>query len=136
MGLAERRAAKKFETEVFPAIQAQIDEVAGYHLPLEVRWDDLAVDGYAHLYEEAWSKVYFIPLVRALQAVTVDEIGRSALVAGLRSVVVLNKGSVYYADAMATLRQGVLTLDHEPCTNVDDVDDRAKAIQAVLEAGL
>ena len=136
MGLAERRAAKKFESDVFPEIQKKIDEAAGYHVPVEVRWDDLCADGYAHMYEEAWSKVFFIPLMRALEAITVDEIGKSALIAGLRSVVVLNQGSVFYPDAMATLREGVLTLDHEPCTNIEDIHDRARAIQAVLEAGL
>jgi len=136
MGLAERRAAKKFETDVFPAILKQVEEAAGFVLPIDVHWDQLCADGYATMYEEAWSKVFFLPLVRALKAITIDDIGRTALQAGLRSVVVVNQGGVYYADAMATLREGVLTLDHEPCTNIDDVDDRAKAIQAVLEAGL
>lgn len=136
MGLAERRAAKQFETSQFPQLKKAIDEAAHFEVPVEVRWETLSADGYAHLYEEAWPKVYFKPLVEALKAICIDDMGRDALKAGLKKVVIQNTLGVYSAGSMVGFVDGVLTLDHEPATNVDDVDDRKAAIQQKLEAAL
>jgi hypothetical protein len=37
---------------------------------------------------------------------------------------------------MATFEAGTLTLDHEPCTNVDDLQSRIDGIRALLEKSL
>jgi hypothetical protein len=136
MGLAERRAAKNFETTQFPALKKEIDEAAKFAVPVEVAWDTLAVADYAHLYDEAWPKVYFRPLIEALKAITVDDMGRDALKVALKKIVILNKGEVHYGDRMATFEAGTLTLDHEPCTNVDDLQSRIDGIRALLEKSL
>lgn len=136
MGLAEKRAAKEFETKVFPGLKSEIDAAAGFEVPVEVEWESLALADQAHLYDESWRAVYFTPLVAALKAITIDDMGKEALKAGLKKVVVRNKGGIYYGSAWATFEGGVLTLDHEPTTNVGDVDDRIKGAQQVLEKAL
>jgi hypothetical protein len=136
MGLAERRAAKQFETSQFPQLKKQIDEAAHFEVPVEVKWETLATDGSSHLYEECWPKVYFKPLSEALKAICIDDMGREALKGGLKKVIIQNTQDVSYADYMVGFVDGVLTLDHKPTTNVDDVDARAKAIQTKLESAL
>lgn len=54
----------------------------------------------------------------------------------LKKVVIKSSQNVYSGDRIATFEGGVLTLDHEPTTNVDDVAGRAKGIQATLEKNL
>jgi hypothetical protein len=136
MGLAERRAAKNFTDNLFPGFKKQIDEAAHFDVPIDVKWDTLQADGMADGYAENWAKVYFQPLVTALKAITIDDLGKEALKGGLKKIVIENKSGVYYGDRWATLQDGVLTLDHEPCTNVDNVDERATGLQQVLEKGL
>ena len=136
MGLAERRAAKEFETKVFPGYKQKIAQVAQFEVPIEVDWEALAAPEYAHLYAESWPQVYFEPVVQALEAICVDDMGRDALKAGLKKIVLTNRSDVSYADNCVKFEGGVLTIDHLPCTNVDYVDDRKKAIQKKLELAL
>jgi hypothetical protein len=135
MGLAERRAIERFKNENYPGWKSRIDEAAGFELPVEVTWDELAVADYGDSYADFFAKVYFQPLVDALRAVTVDELGRSAARAGLSKIVIRNTGQ-FYSAAGLTFREGVLTFDHQPHVNIDDGDERAKALQRALEADL
>ena len=136
MGLAERRAAKNFETTLFPALQKQVAEAAGFDVPIEVAWDTLAVADSAHLYDEAWPKVYFLPLVEAFKAITIDAMGKDALKAALKKIVVVNKSGGYSPGSAYSFEGGTLTVDHESCTNVDDVQARAEHLQKLLEKAL
>jgi hypothetical protein len=135
MGLAERRAAEKFRTEEYPGWKTQLDEAAGFDLPVEVAWDELGVEGYADRYSEFFAKVFFQPLVSALGAVTVDDMGREALASGLTRVVVRNSGQYGSTQGFA-FADGVLTVDHRTEVNVDYGDDRAKQLQHLLESNL
>ncbi len=136
MGLAERRAAKKFEDTQYPQLKKQLDEAAHFAVTVDVNWQSLALDGQEHLYEEGWTAVYFTPLIEALQGICVDDMGRDALKAKLKRIVIRNTAGVYSAGSMVTFEDGVLTLDHEPTTNIGDVRDRREAIQKTLEAAL
>ncbi|MBJ6760249.1 hypothetical protein JGU66_05705 [Myxococcaceae bacterium JPH2] len=137
MGLAERRAAKKFEDTLYPPLKQQVETAAHFAVPVDVNWQSLATDEQAHLYDECWPKVYFTPLIEALEGITTDDMGRDALKAGLHRIVIRNTGGIYSASgAFVTFEGGVLTLDHEPCTNVDDTRDRRDAIQKTLEKAL
>jgi hypothetical protein len=136
MGLAERRAAKSYEDTVYPKLKQEIDAAAHYEVPVEVNWQTLAIDGAAGMYEECFTKVYFTPLIEAFQKVCVDDMGREALQSKLKRVVIRNTADISSAHRMVTFEDGVLTLDHKPTTNIDDVRDRAKAIQETLEAAL
>ena len=133
MGLAERRAVKAFQDNKYPEFKRQIDEAAGFDLPVEVHWDSLSTngEGYANILEDTLAKVYFIPLVDALKAITIDDMGKEALKAGLAKVVIqaVDPTKLVFEDK-------VLLFDHNPCSNVDYGDARKKTLQQELERGL
>ena len=135
MGLAERRAVKEFEDKVFPERKKQVDAVEGFSVLIDGKWDTLAVQGYSHLYKEAFPKVYFTPLVNALKTVCVDEMGKESLKAGLKKVVIANTKGNYYGSGF-TFEGGILNLNHEPCSNIDNIDERSQANQEMLEKRL
>src|SRR5215471_493298 len=135
MGLAERRAAEQFKTGDYPAWKARIDEAAGFDVPVEVAWDELAVVDYAKDYATFFPKVYFQPMVDALAAITIDDMGRTALRDGLKKVVVRNTEQ-YSSTSGFAFEGGVLTIDHKPYTNVDYGTERADGLQKLLESGL
>jgi hypothetical protein len=135
MGLAERRGAEQFKNEDYPGWKARIDEAAGFEVPVEVAWDELAVADYASSYAEFFPKVYFQPLADALHAVAADDLGKSALREGLSKIVIRNTGE-FYSVAGISFTDGVLTFDHKPHTNIDYGEERAKGLQRALEAGL
>ena len=134
MGIAERKAASQFEETVYPKLKKEIDAAAHFEVPVEVDWNTLAVEGYQHLYEEAWPMIYFTPLIGALKAIAVDELGQEVLRSTLKRVVVRNTTGASSGSSMVSFQDGVLTLDHEPATNVDSIADRQEAIQKALES--
>jgi hypothetical protein len=79
--------------------------------------------------------VYFQPLVLALSAITVDDMGKTAVKDGLSKIIIKNSGE-HYSTAGITFRNGVLTINHRPHVNVDYYEERAKAIQQNLESGI
>src|SRR4051794_20785094 len=127
MGLAERRAIEQFRTEEYPAWKERIDAAAGFDVPVEVAWPEFGNDGLAAHLKEYIVKVYFTPLVDALAAVTIDDLGRDALREGLRQIVVTNTGE-HYSTSGFTFVDGVLTVDHRPTSNVDATGERAKGL--------
>jgi hypothetical protein len=131
MGLAERRAVKAFSEGKYLQLKQEIDTAAGFDVPIEVNWDSLAVDDYAHLYEEAFYKVYFRPLLDAIKAIGIDDLGKAAVKSDLKRVVIEDSGS-----SCPTFQSGVLTLKYHAVANLDDWMDRKKEIQSVLEKGL
>jgi hypothetical protein len=135
MGLAERRAVEQFKNGDYPDWKAKIDDVAGFEVSIEVKWEELAVSDFAGDYAGFFAKVYFQPLVDALTGITVDELGRTALRDGLKTIIVRNTGG-FYSTSGITFTDGVLTFDHQPHVNVDDVDERTKGLRQILEAGL
>ncbi len=136
MGLAERRAAKNFETSHFPKLRKEVEDAAGFAMPVDVDWDSLTTEGESHLYGECWPKVYFEPLAHAFRDICVDEMGKEALKKGLKRIRIQNKLNVYSGESCASFESGVLTIDHLPTSNVDDVNLRSRGIQKMLEAAL
>ncbi|WP_223644072.1 hypothetical protein [Corallococcus sp. EGB] len=136
MGLAERRAAKEFETKRFPQFKKDIDEAAGFEVPVTVAWDTLTLEGESHLYDECWPKVYFVPLIEALKGITIDDMGKEALKSSLKKIEIQNRADTGNASRIASFENGTLLLDNNPHTNVDEVTERTKAIQSLLESKL
>lgn len=138
MGLTERRAQKEFQDSLFPALKAQIDKAAGFDVPIEVDWESLSVADYSHLYKEAWPKVYFDPTVEAIKAICVDDMGKEALKAKLKKIVIHNKHDISNGSRWASFddASGTVTLDHSPVSNIDDVKDRKAGLQTLLESKL
>jgi hypothetical protein len=134
--LAERRIVHEFETSHFPALKARVEEAAGFAVPLEPDWATLAVPGESHLYAELWPTVFFEPLIAALAVVGRDDMGREAMSAGLKKIVLQNTKGCIYGNCWASFQDGVLTLDHEPLTNAYDTESRKEGIIAMLEKSL
>jgi hypothetical protein len=133
--LAQRRVVQDFETKQFPAIKSAIAEAAGQPIQLEVNWESLAVPGDEHNYAESWPKIYFEPLIAAFKDVGHDDMGRDALKAGIKKIVVQNVKGCDYGDCWASLQDGVLTLDHS-FTNAFDAEGRRIGLVKVLEQSL
>jgi hypothetical protein len=135
MGLAERRIAKDFETTVLPGLQKQIDEAAGFAVPIEVRWDTLTKnESMSHNWKECWPKLYFVPIVEAFQKICVDDMGKEALKEKLKKIVIQDAKDSY-SSYWATFENGLLTLDYQ-FANVDSFKDRADVLQQALEKAL
>lgn len=141
LGLAERRAIKSYQDKVFPGVLKEIQDAAKLPLTVEVAWDKIAVPGQAADYEKPgfWSDIYFKPLTEALKSITADDLGKEALAAKLKKVVIT------YDDATApasnypnglSFADGVFTINFRPNSNAQDVTPRIEAIQKALEKNL
>ncbi|MEV4558387.1 hypothetical protein AB0K51_15545 [Kitasatospora sp. NPDC049285] len=135
MGLAERRSVERFKNDDYPGWKSRIDEAAGFEVPIEVEWQELAVPDYADSYADYFPQVYFQPLVDALSVVGADDMGKEALREGISKVVIRNTGE-YFSPAGISFTDGVLTFDHKSDTNTHHGEERAKRLQEALEAGL
>jgi hypothetical protein len=136
MGLAERRATKEFQDKSLPALKAEVEKLAGFPIPIEINWEQLAREDYADSYDENWRKVYFQPLINALKKVTRDDIGKDAVKSGLKKIVLCNSRGAYSPESAISFAGGEITIDHDPASNVDYVDDRTNHLVKTLEKNL
>jgi hypothetical protein len=132
MGLLEKRAVKAFQDGSYKKLTDEINTLAGYPIEFEVKWDTLSVDEYSHMYEDGFTKVYFLPVIAAFKEIVSDEMGKEALKETLKKIIIKNEGQIYYGSYAYSISDGVLTIDHQPCTNIDDVTDRTKELTNLL----
>lgn len=135
MGLPDRRALKDFQDQRYPDLVKKIESAAGFKVPVEVDWDSIALEGKARLYDEAFEKVYFAPVIQGIRKVAIDPMSREAVKKGLRKVVLGNTANAYGPKAVS-FKEGVLKIDHQPFANIPYVTEREKAVVDVLEDGL
>lgn len=141
LGLGDRRALESYQQTVYPAQLAAIQKAVGFELPIEVHWDAIAKEGEGANYQHEgyWTKIYFVPLIEALSKVAGDDMGKQAVKGKLKKVIVTfddaSAPSTAYINGVK-FDGGVLTINFRPFTNVDDVKDRAEAIQLELEGKL
>ena len=90
MGLSERRAAKAYEENTYPALKKRINEAAGFDVPIDVHWDKIACDGEADRYQQDYyfTNTYFTLLIDAFTKIAGDAMGKQALQKGLKKVVI------------------------------------------------
>jgi hypothetical protein len=139
--LPERRAITAYEKGTYATLLKNIQTAAGFAVPVEVKWETIALsdqaENYAH--DDFWTNIFFVPLKQALATVAVDDMGKQAVRAKLKKIVVQYDSATApvnaYADGVS-FKGGVLTLNFTPYTNARDIDARAQAIQKALEAGL
>ncbi|MBD1262096.1 hypothetical protein HZY62_15955 [Maribacter polysiphoniae] len=136
MGLKEKRIIKAFQNDLFPALETQINEAAGYAVPLDILWDTLMENRFSHLYNDTYPKIYFLPLVEAFKAICADEMGAGLLKAGLKKVIIVNENNEHNLQRAITFEDGVLKIDHSPVINADKIADRTARITALLEEKL
>lgn len=139
--LAERRAIKAYEDNQFKDLKGQIQAAAGYELPVSVDWSKLALPGEAANYSNDgfFTNIFFRPLILALKDITVDDMSKTALRAGVKEVKITYDAATAPASAYVngvTLASGVLTINFAPWSNVDHVTERKDAIVKVLEESL
>jgi hypothetical protein len=135
MGLAERRATKEFQDKQFNDLRNEIQKVAGFPVPIEVNWDQLAVEGQVDYYKEAWTEIYFKPVIEGLRQIARDDMGKEALKAGLKKIELRNSQGAFSPHSAISFVNGTLAIDHE-LSNVGDTKDRTKYIIEIVEKGL
>lgn len=136
MGLAERRAIKEFQEKSLPGLRAEIDKLAGKAVELDIHWEQLAKEDGADSYNDWWRKVYFQPVIGALKSITRDQIGKDAIKDGFHKIICCNTRNAYSADSAISFTSGELTIDHDPGSNVDYVNDRTDHIIKIVERAL
>jgi hypothetical protein len=141
LGLGDRRALQSYQESIFPTQQAAIQKAAGFELPIEVRWDAIALPGQGQNYnlEGFWTNIFFVPLAQALSQVASDNMGKQAVRDKLKKIVLTYDEKTAPASAYENgvkFEGGVLTINFQPFANAHDVEDRAKAIRKRLEAQL
>ncbi len=136
MGLAERRATKEFQDNQFPALLAEIHKVAGFPVPLEVIWEQLAVEGGRIAdYAEDWTKVFFKPVIEGLRRIGRDQMGKDAIKSGLKKIEFRNSKGTANPNNAISMEAGVLLIDHE-LANIGDVEERTKVLVETVEKSL
>jgi hypothetical protein len=136
MGLQERRAVKAFQDGNYQTLTGEINTLAGYPLEFEVNWDTIAQEEYTHMYDEGFTKVYFTPLINAIKEITLDDMGKEALKESLKKVVIKNEAGNYYGSNAYTFAGGVLTIDHQPFSNIDNISERSEELSKLLMKNL
>ncbi len=132
MGLLEKRAVKDFQDNQYPNIVTQIQTIARFDLELEVQWETLAIAEYAHMYEEGFTKVFFTPIIEALKEITSDDLGKEELKGTLKKIVITNQNGNYSVPRAFSFSNNTLTIDHEPFTNIDYVEERTSELITFL----
>ena len=109
----------------------------GYNLPLEVNWEQLVKEGFTDSYPQVIDYNFFVPLEKALSDVCVDDMGKDAVKAKIKSITIsLNRN---WSSIDVKLENGVLNLDADPTYNraeKDAMDYNSKQISKVLEKNL
>lgn len=131
MGLLEKRALKSFQENTYENLVKEINDAAGHSIEFDVHWDKITEPDYGHLYDEAFNKLYFMPVAKAFRSIATDELGREGIQELVKKIVITNSGTVVYGMYAYTCANGVLTIDHK-FTNLDDYEDRAAELGKLL----
>jgi len=106
MGLQEKRRIKMLQDEVLPSVRDEIKSLCGADIDWEVDWESLAGS------MEALDNIEYQGIRRVLDVlrrICYDDIGKEAVQAGLKKVVVKNHESA--GDKKIDFRDAVLTVD-------------------------
>jgi hypothetical protein len=143
LGLAERRALKEYQDTQFPEIKKGIETAAGFAIALDIKWEQIAKVGQSNSYkdDEYWGTTIFKPLTAALQSVASDKMGKEALKAKLKKIVIMHDENTAPASNFEnglTFVAGVLTINWTPYSNVDEnfAKERVKALKDFIETKL
>jgi len=141
MGLAERRAIKIYQDEIYPAIKKRIDQAAGFAVTMDVQWEKIGGEGEANRYEqdEYFTNTYFTPLIDAFKEIAGDAMGKEALKKSLKKVVITydpqTATASNYRDGWP-FEKGVLTINYQAGANSNDHAEKVNALVTNLQAEL
>ncbi|MCF8060599.1 MAG: hypothetical protein K9K67_14955 [Bacteriovoracaceae bacterium] len=136
MGLKERRALEEFKTQSYGNLLNQIKSAAQFEVEVEFNFESLEKNILPDYFAEHVTKVFFTPLINTLNSIAADELGATALKQSLKKIIIQDSNSIHISNQWASLKDGVLTLDHEVSTNVDQIVDRTESLTALLENNL
>ncbi|GAA4115316.1 hypothetical protein GCM10022393_15450 [Aquimarina addita] len=136
MGLAEKRVLKSYQETTYQELVKKINKTASKNLEFEVQWESLTLDGKSHLYDDCWTKVYFEPVLAALESICADEMGKEAVQEGLEKIIIKNEQGISSPNKWCTMSDKTIILDHKPITNIGQTESRAKTLQKLLEDSL
>jgi hypothetical protein len=136
MGLQQKRIIQEYQETVFPGWKKQFDEACGFEIPMEVRWETMQSDdrdkkeNYFPYYDE----VYFRPLLSAFKGLCSDQMGKDAVKAGVKKIVIesIQGGGTQ----QSSFNDGVFSLKHNFTANYYDEESRAKDWKKLIEAKL
>jgi hypothetical protein len=128
MGFEELAAVENFRNGHFRGLAARVEYAVGAPIDFEVAWDTLA-EGEPDLYHEAFSKVYFEPLIRAFQQLATDTVQAETVRNALRKIVIRNSGKA----KGFSFENGILTIDQRPTTDIEYVEQRAEKLGKILK---
>ena len=134
MGLAEKRAVKAFQDGKYTELVKEINTIAGFAVEFDVQWETLANPDYTNLYDEGFTKVYFMPVINAFKGITADDMGKEALKETVKKIIIKNEKGAYSSSACYEFENGLLTIVHQPFTNIDDIQDRSKELEKLLSS--
>lgn len=144
MSLDDKRAMKKYEAEIYPALKKMLDAAAGFDVPVEPHWDKLTVEGRARDALEGYylTDIFFVPLIAAVKNLAADQLGKEALKSGLKKVVMTYDAETAPISNYAAgwlFANGVFTINYEPgvtSTEPNPVQAKTQAMYDILSAGL
>lgn len=127
MGLAQRRIVQEYQSSVFPGWKKQFDEVCGWEIPMEVRWETMQDDGRDNKdqYFQWYDAVYFRPLMAAFKELCSDKMGKDAVKAGVKKIIIDGTDGISYRSS--TFDGGILTMMHKFDTNVESRNEQERA---------
>jgi len=140
LGLAERRALKRYQDEILPEIETRIFDAATFEFPIEIDWESIARPAEADRYAEPdyWTNVFFEPLIESLQSITADEMGTEALTENLKKLVIHcddQAPASNYLEGLS-LEEGTLAINWRPYTNAHARNERTQVLTKFLESRL
>jgi hypothetical protein len=136
MGLTERRAILAYKEKKFPGWKAQIDAAAGYDLALDVDWDSMALDGQAEFFDAMFDYGYFLPIKRALEAICIDDLGKNALKARVKTLKLSHDPNGSYLEATFDGDTVVLKAKADHVQTENWIDQAVLNVQTTLDKNL
>jgi len=131
--LAERRAMAHYMEHRFSHALKSIEAAAGFEVPVVIHSDFIAqrLAGRAAELPEIIERSFIAPLVKALQAVGADSVGKAALLHGLKKIEL--GGDERYT---LSFIQGVLKIGIYATSFKADIEGYIREIQKQLESVL
>lgn len=119
-------------------MQAEMKELAGVEIPFEVEWESLPRENSASFLMDGLNYVFFLPVLEAFRSVCADEMGKEAIAANLKKIVIRNSEAKEGSpQPEISFLDGVLLIDQR-LSNSDEnyMKERTKVVIRALEAGL
>lgn len=133
MGLTAKRQVEEFKTKHQEKYAKQIREASNPNAEVVVEWETVgkSEEDMEHLIVETTGPIYFQPVINAFKEIGKDQMGKDALRDSIKKVVMRNSADSTNYEYFA-FEDGVLTIDHRPVYNVDDLRERTQHIVELL----